>query len=82
VLLLGSANFTARNLQDLNLETDVAIRGPGSVEALRDAHADFEAIWAKKPGRRFSVGYDAYSDESLRRKLQYEIEERTGPSTS
>lgn len=26
-LILGSANFTRRNLTDYNLETDVAIRG-------------------------------------------------------
>ena len=45
------------------------------------AHAYFEALWGNEPGRRFSVGYDAYSDESLRKKFQYELEERSGLST-
>ena len=33
-LLLGSANFTRRNLDDYNLELDVAVRGPATISCL------------------------------------------------
>jgi phosphatidylserine/phosphatidylglycerophosphate/cardiolipin synthase-like enzyme len=80
-LILGSANFTRRNLQDLNLETSVALRGPESLPALRHAAAWFERLWTNAPGQRFSVEYEAYADESLRKRFQYRMEERTGLST-
>jgi hypothetical protein len=81
VLILGSANFTRRNLQNLNLETSVALRGPESFPPLRNAAAWFEKLWMNAPGQRFSVEYEAYADESLRKRFQYRLEERTGFST-
>jgi phosphatidylserine/phosphatidylglycerophosphate/cardiolipin synthase-like enzyme len=81
VLILGSANFTRRNLQDLNLETNVALRGPQDLPAIRDASAWFELLWSNAPGRRFSVEYDAFADEALRKRFQYRVEEGTGLST-
>jgi phosphatidylserine/phosphatidylglycerophosphate/cardiolipin synthase-like enzyme len=81
VLVLGSANFTRRNLQDLNLETSVALRGPRDLPAIRDATAWFELMWSNAPGRHFSVDYDAYADEALHKRFQYRVEERTGLST-
>lgn len=81
VLVLGSANFTRRNLQDFNLETDIALRGPASSDPMRAAADWFELLWSNGDGRRFSVEYEAYSDESLRKRFFYEIEERTGLST-
>jgi hypothetical protein len=81
LLLLGSANFTRRNLQNLNLETSVALRGPATFPALRHAAAWFELLWTNAPGQRFSVEYEAYADESLRKRFQYRLEERTGLST-
>jgi phosphatidylserine/phosphatidylglycerophosphate/cardiolipin synthase-like enzyme len=81
VLILGSANFTRRNLQDLNLETNVALRGPQGLPAIRDASAWFELLWSNAPGRRFSVEYDAFADEALRKRFQYRVEEGTGLST-
>lgn len=40
-LILGSANFTRRNLDDLNLETSVRLVGPAETPALHDAAAFF-----------------------------------------
>jgi len=80
-LIIGSANFTRRNLQDLNLETSVALRGPTSLPALREAAAWFELLWANAPGRRFSTDYETYADEALRKRFQYRVEEHTGLST-
>jgi phosphatidylserine/phosphatidylglycerophosphate/cardiolipin synthase-like enzyme len=80
-LILGSANFTRRNLQNLNLETSVVLRGPERLSALRDAAAWFELLWTNAPGRHFSVDYETYADESLHKRFQYRLEERTGLST-
>jgi len=80
-LILGSANFTRRNLQDLNLETDVVLRGSVHEPAIRDAADWFELVWGNAPGRNFSVDYDVYKDESLRKRFEYQIEERSGMST-
>jgi phosphatidylserine/phosphatidylglycerophosphate/cardiolipin synthase-like enzyme len=81
LLVMGSANFTRRNLQDLNLETDIAVRGAATSAPIRDAAAWFDLLWNNEPGRIFSVEYEAYADESLRKKFFYEMEERTGLST-
>ena len=80
-LVLGSANFTRRNLQDFNLETDIALRGPATSEPIRAAAAWFDLLWNNGDGRQFSVEYEAYSDESLRKRFLYELEERSGMST-
>jgi phosphatidylserine/phosphatidylglycerophosphate/cardiolipin synthase-like enzyme len=81
LLLLGSANFTRRNLKDFNLETDVAIRGSEETPAIRDAASWFERLWSNEPGATFSVDYDTYADDSLRKRFEYQVEERTGMST-
>jgi phosphatidylserine/phosphatidylglycerophosphate/cardiolipin synthase-like enzyme len=81
LLILGSANFTRRNLQDLNLETDVALRGRADLPALRDAAEWFELIWTNAPARRFSADYEAYADEALHKRFLYRVEEQTGFST-
>lgn len=80
-LIMGSANFTRRNLQDLNLETDVVLRGTADHSAIRDAAEWFELIWGNAPGKSFSVDYEIYKDESLRKRFKYQIEERSGMST-
>lgn len=80
-LLAGSANFTRRNLEDLNLETSVVVVGDDTSAALRDASAYFESVWSNEPGRRYSVPYEVYADESLPRGLLYQFEEGSGLST-
>ena len=81
VLLLGSANFTRRNLQDFNLETNVAVRGSPDAQALRDARAYFELVWGNDGGRVFSVPYEAYGEESTRKRFLYWLQETTGLSS-
>ena len=68
-LLLGSANFTRRNLQDLNLETSVVVRGLSESAVFQDAKRYFNLVWHNESGRTFSVEYEVYADESLRKKI-------------
>lgn len=80
-LLLGSANFTRRNLEDYNLETSVIVAGDLDTPAIRDASEYFQLVWANEPGRRFSVGYEVFADDSAFKRFRYWVAERTGFGT-
>jgi len=80
-LILGSANYTRRNLDGFNLETDVRLLGPIGEPALAAAAAYFEASWSNADGRRISLPYEAYADESIWSAWLYRFGEATGLST-
>lgn len=80
-LILGSSNFTRRNLNDYNLETSVLLTGPATEAVFRDAIGFFERRWHNDEGRAFSVPYARYADESRLRYWQYRMMEATGWST-
>ncbi|HKL52634.1 MAG TPA: phospholipase D family protein, partial [Wenzhouxiangellaceae bacterium] len=48
-LIAGSANFTRRNLDDLNLETNVRVTAPADSEIMRHTASYFERRWTE-PG--------------------------------
>ncbi len=64
-IISGSANFTRRNLDDFNLETDVVIRGPKDAAVINDARSYFDEMWTNDDGRLYSTDYAAYEDNSL-----------------
>ncbi|MDO6459183.1 phospholipase D-like domain-containing protein [Granulosicoccaceae sp. 1_MG-2023] len=78
VLLTGSANFTRRNLCDLNLETDLQLEGPPEHGVIRDAVAYFETFWGNRGGRRLSVDYAVYADHSRIKRWLYRAMEASG----
>jgi len=80
-LILGSANYTRRNLDDYNLETDVRLLGDAGEPALQHAAAYFEDSWTNAAGHRISLPYAAYADDSTWRRLLYRFGEATGLST-
>lgn len=80
-LLLGSSNFTRRNLRNLNLETSVLLSGAATAQPLTEAAEWFEHRWDNQFDRQFSVEYDAYADSRLWPRLKYRIMEATGMST-
>lgn len=80
-LLLGSANFTRRNLEDFNLETSVRLVGPSDTPAIIDAQAFFDRRWTSTPERRTSEPFEAQGDVSIWQTLRYRIMEATGLST-
>ena len=80
VLIVGSANFTRRNLDDLNLETSVQLVAAGH-PALESAAQWFETSWGNEPLRRFSIEYPHYADDALWRRAWYRIGEAMGLST-
>jgi len=80
-LLLGSANFTRRNVRDYNLETDVRVSGRGDAPALADASAYVDRLWTNAGGHVFTSGYEAFRDDSRWRVFLYRIQEATGLCT-
>lgn len=80
-LLLGSANYTRRNLDNFNLESNVLLSGDSETQALLDAAAYFEAQWNNLDGRAYTVDYDVHRDESLRHRWLYRWMEASGLST-
>ncbi|WP_245932470.1 phospholipase D family protein [Isoalcanivorax indicus] len=81
ILILGSANFTRRNLDNYNLETSVRIRATPEHALMQDAQAVFEARWDNTGGRHFSLPYAAHADHTRWRQWLYTFMEMTGWSS-
>ena len=80
-LIVGSANFTRRNLADLNLETSVELAAAPEHPAMQAATDWFEEVWGNKNGRHYSVDHAAYADTSWWHRAWYRIGEAMGLST-
>ncbi len=79
--VMGSANFTRRNLHDLNLETDVQLRTGAESDIANEMIDFFDGQWNNRDGRTYSLDYDEYANDSLWLKLQYRFMEMSGLST-
>ena len=81
-LLLGSANFTRRNLGDFNLEADVAVDTPAEGPLATAVLEWFERLWSNRPGtREYTADSELYADASQLRYWVYRFMEATGIST-
>lgn len=80
-LMLGSANFTARNLKNYNLETDMRVLGSAQAQVFKDAGQYFDAAWSNANGRQITVDYAKYADESKTKYWLYRFMEWSGLST-
>jgi phosphatidylserine/phosphatidylglycerophosphate/cardiolipin synthase-like enzyme len=79
-LILGSANFTRRNLDDYNLETNVAIVGSSTTPALAEAQQFFDEQWSNADGVEYSLPYEVFADDSIWRTMTYRFKEFSGLS--
>ncbi|MEQ9546158.1 MAG: phospholipase D-like domain-containing protein [Marinobacter sp.] len=82
-VLLGSANFTRRNLDDLNLETSVHLRSKASSAVVKKAVRFFETNWHQGPDSNevMSLPYETWADESTLKYWRYRLMEASGLST-
>ena len=80
-LLLGSGNFTRRNLHDLNLETDVRVELGADHPLAASVREHFDELWNNTPERTYSSPYETHADESPWLRLQYRLMEASGLST-
>ena len=81
IAILGSANFTRRNLQDFNLETNVLVSMPMDQQLAGQLRNWFDGLWQNQNGRAFSVEYATYARTSFWMRWQYRIMEATGWSS-
>ncbi|MFY0990468.1 phospholipase D-like domain-containing protein [Halomonas sp. C05BenzN] len=80
-MIIGSANFTRRNLDDLNLETSLRLIGPVDTPALSEAGAFFERRWHSTPDKVTSEPFAVHGDATAWQRLRYRVMEATGLST-
>jgi cardiolipin synthase A/B len=57
MIIGGSANFTRRNIDDFNLETNLKVWGPSGAQAMQDVDDYFQRIWNNEDGE-FTLAYD------------------------
>lgn len=76
----GSANFTRRNLDDYNLETNVLITAPADSEFAGEVTGYYNRLWTNE-GAEYTLDYDEEAEESLLKTILYRVQEFTGLST-
>jgi hypothetical protein len=80
-LLVGSANYTRRNLDGFNLETQVLIEANQNDPLMQQAREFFDRRWHNEPERIHSLPYEAFEDTSRLRYWRYRFMEASGLST-
>jgi len=81
--MLGSANFTRRNLEDYNLEANVALETARDSPVARQLNEYFETLWQNDALalREYTTDFPTYEDQSFARYWRYRVMEATGLST-
>lgn len=80
-LILGSANFTRRNLNNLNLETNIRLVAPTNDATIQAANTYINRLWNNGNGQQLTVDYAKYKDESKLKYWWYRFSEWSGLST-
>jgi phosphatidylserine/phosphatidylglycerophosphate/cardiolipin synthase-like enzyme len=80
---LGSANLTRRNLDDFNLEANIAASVPVNAEIAVQISAWFDSLWTNRgpPELEYTAEFGAYADPAQSSYWLYRIMEATGLST-
>jgi hypothetical protein len=79
-LILGSANFTRRNIGGYNLESNIALTSKSVYPTWTEASTYFNALWNNSQGE-FSTEYSTYQDTSTFKKIIAWIMENSGLGT-
>ncbi|MBM7096247.1 phospholipase [Bacillus sp. H-16] len=79
-LIGGAANFTRRNIDDFNLETDLKVSGKPDTPLMKEVSAYFDRLWSNEDGD-FTADSEKYKDRSRLKHMLYILQERTGFST-
>jgi hypothetical protein len=77
-VVLGSANYTRKNLKGYNLELDIVLTAPATNKTIKQVRQYFERIWNNE---NYTVDYSEYEDNSTSKKLIYLFLEFTGSAT-
>ncbi|NCN25612.1 phospholipase [Candidatus Falkowbacteria bacterium] len=79
-VLLGSANYTRRNLDDLNLEADALVTMPTKLPIARVITGRFDKWYNNQEGQ-YSLDYKSYQDNSFWKYWLYRFQEFSGMSS-
>ena len=80
ILIGGSANYTRRNLDNYNMETDLMVKVAAEDPLAAEFQEYFDRIWYNRDGS-YTGDYSEYEDDSLWKVLVYRFQEKTGLST-
>lgn len=81
VIIGGSANYTTRNLNNLNLENNVKISAPTEEKIMQETEEYFQKLWNNKDGQ-FTMPYEANEDALTPiLKLTYWVQKLSGLTT-
>lgn len=80
-VIQGSANLTRRNINNLNLEADILVRGDATKPIFSPIETFFNTIWNNADGRVYTTEYSTYADARMSKKLLYRFGEFTGISS-
>lgn len=80
-VIAGSANFTRRNLHNLNMETSVLLQVRSDHPEIIAMRAEFDRSWSNPDDAIYSLDYPAFADHSRWRYGVYRFMEATGMST-
>lgn len=61
IVIGGSANYTTRNLDDLNLENDIVITANQNEDIMKEVNYYFERLWNNEDGL-FTSDYESNED--------------------
>lgn len=76
----GTTNFTRRNLDDYNLETNLVVTGSRESEVMQELTAYYERIWSNEEGT-YTSDYEVHSEDIWWKNILYRIQEGLGTST-
>jgi phosphatidylserine/phosphatidylglycerophosphate/cardiolipin synthase-like enzyme len=60
----GSANYTKRNLDDLNLESNLEVSAPSQSKVVQQVRQYFNRLWSND-GAEFTLDYSVHEDKTV-----------------
>lgn len=81
IMILGSANYTKRNLDDFNLETNIFLKGTSTTMPFIKANNFFDTAWSNPDGKVYTTEFETYKDDSKLKAWIYRFQEALGMST-
>ncbi|MCC5894122.1 MAG: phospholipase D family protein [Alkalibacterium sp.] len=76
----GSTNFTRRNMDDFNLETNVRVSGSKDQPEIIEMLSYFDRLWENQDGL-YTVDYTTHAESSTWKNRLYQFQEWSGLST-
>ncbi len=80
VIIIGSGNYTRKNIKGYNLEADLEIVTEKENNFSKEINAYFQKIWNNEYGD-YTVAFETYQQNSIIKKVLYYIQETTGLCT-